>query len=185
MLLQQFYMYDIKIEDNFNVHFLTFLAYKVDPLSFTGRSIHLRLVPSMLCFSDKWSVVGHFHRLDNKLAIKGPINCLDQIFWTCVRLVILWPLVYFQVVSMKINPEISILSFLALFFGCALFASSFWQCPNVHILLNALSLIEFNKLDQLWSYLGSHWNQCIPNRFYSHYFEFFEKSIIKFSYLDL
>ena len=121
MLVQQFYMYDIKIKDNFNVHFLTFLAYKVDPLSFTGRSIHLRLVPSMLCFSDKWSVVGHFHRLDNKLAIKGPINCLDQIFWTCVRLVILWPLVYFQVVSMKINLVINFVIFGPFFRMCTLY----------------------------------------------------------------
>ena len=41
-------LYDItKITDNFNVHFSTFLAYKVDPLLFTGRNIHLRLVPSM------------------------------------------------------------------------------------------------------------------------------------------
>ena len=52
----------------------------------------LRLVPSKLCFffSDKWSVLGHFNHLDNKLVIKRPINCLDQIFWTySVGLVIL------------------------------------------------------------------------------------------------
>ena len=42
---------------------------------------------------------------------------------------ILWPPVYSQVVSMKISPEISILSFLVLFSVCALFSSSFWQCP--------------------------------------------------------
>ena len=49
MLLQQFYMYDIiKIMDNFSVHFSAFLAYKVAPLLFIDRSIHLTLVPSML-----------------------------------------------------------------------------------------------------------------------------------------
>ena len=53
---------------------------KVDPLLFTGRSICLRLVTSMLCFSNKWSILGHFNCLDNKLAIKGPTNCLGQIF---------------------------------------------------------------------------------------------------------
>ena len=42
---------------------------------------------------------------------------------------ILWPLEYSQVVNIKISSEISILSFLALFSVCALFASSFWQCP--------------------------------------------------------
>ena len=49
MLLRQFYLQDIiKIMDNYNVHFLVFLAYKVDSLLFTGWSIHLRFVPSML-----------------------------------------------------------------------------------------------------------------------------------------
>ena len=104
--------------DNFNVHFSACLAYRVDPLLFTGRTIHLCLFPACCkCFSDKWSVLGHFTHLDNKLVIKGPINCLDQIFWIFgVGLVILWPLVYFQVVKMKIIPEILIFSFSALFF---------------------------------------------------------------------
>ena len=131
MLLWQFYLYDImKITGNFNIHFSVFLAYKVDPLLFTGRGIHLRLVPSMLCFSDKWSVLGYLC-LESKLAIKGPINCLDQIFWTyVVRLVTLWPLMYSQVVSMKISPEISILLFLTHFSVCELFASSFSVSNN-------------------------------------------------------
>ena len=51
------------------------------------------------------------------------------LFWIYgVGLVILWPLVYSQVVSMKISSEISILSFLNLFSGWTLFACSFWQC---------------------------------------------------------
>ena len=51
------------------------------------------------------------------------------LFWIYgVGLVILWPLVYSQVVSMKISSEISILSFLTLFSGWTLFACSFWQC---------------------------------------------------------
>ena len=83
----------------------------------------------MLCFSDKWSVLGHFNRLDNKLVMKLSVYCLDQIFWTYgVGPVISWLLVYSQVVSMKISSEISILSFLTLFSGWTLFACSFWQC---------------------------------------------------------
>ena len=70
----------------------------------------------MLCFSDKWSVLGHFNCLDNKLVMKLSVYCLDQIFWTYgVGPVISWLLVYSQVVSMKISSEISILSFLTLF----------------------------------------------------------------------
>ena len=49
MLLKQFHLYDIiKITDIFNVHLSAFSAYKVDPSLFTDRSIHLRLVPTML-----------------------------------------------------------------------------------------------------------------------------------------
>ena len=60
---------------------------------------------------------------------------MDHIFWTYgVGLETLWPLVYSQVVSMKINAEISILSFLALVSVYALFASSFWQCPICQII---------------------------------------------------
>ena len=111
--------------------FLGLFIVKVDPLSFASRSIPLKLGLSMLCFSDKWSVLGHLNCLDNKLAMKGLIKCLGQIFWTnSAGLVILWQLVYLQVLSMKIGPEISILSFLTLFSGYALFASSFWQCPK-------------------------------------------------------
>ena len=93
--------------------------------------------------------------MDNKLAIKGPINCLDQIFWTYgVGLVILWPLVYSQVVSMKINPEISILPFLALLSLCALFASSFWKCPIIKVQRMLYLIIQLAITFCAWSLIS-------------------------------
>ena len=123
MLLWQFYLYEVvKITYIFNVY-LAFLAYKVDPSLFTGRSIHLRLVASMLCFSDKWSVLGHFNHLDNKLAIKGPMGPNFLTAWEKAQkfqFCHFWP-----------------------FSVCAHFASSFWQSScdfsSIKILLKSYS----------------------------------------------
>ena len=123
MLLWQFYLYEvIKITYIFNVY-LVFLAYKVDPSLFRGRSIHLRLVASMLCFSDKWSVLGHFNHLDNKLAIKGPMGPNFLTAWEKAQkfqFCHFWP-----------------------FSVCAHFASSFWQSScdfsSIKILLKSYS----------------------------------------------
>ena len=87
------------------------------------RSIHLRLVASMLCFSDKWSVLGHFNHLDNKLAIKGPMGPNFLTAWEKAQkfqFCHFWP-----------------------FSVCAHFASSFWQSScdfsSIKILLKSYS----------------------------------------------